>query len=102
MPPKRALGYTASTMYYAELEKDCDREILRVMDHYEKAGLAIDNFWLASGYSADEKRRRYVFHWNLKRFPDPDAFIRRMNERGIDVIPNLKPGILDGHPFRCV
>ena len=100
MPPKRALGYTASTMYYAELEKDCDREILRVMDHYEKAGLAIDNFWLASGYSADEKRRRYVFHWNLKRFPDPDAFIRRMNERGIDVIPNLKPGILDGHPFQ--
>lgn len=27
LPTKQSLGYCASTMYYAELEKDCDQEI---------------------------------------------------------------------------
>ena len=98
--PKRALGYQGSSMYYPELEKNCDEEIYKVIDKHEKEGILIDNFWLASGYSSGEKDNlRYVFNWNHKRFPDPEKFFENMNARGINVIPNLKPGILKHHPY---
>ena len=100
LPTKQSLGYCASTMYYAELEKNCDEEIYKVIDKHEKEGILIDNFWLASGYSSGEKDNlRYVFNWNHKRFPEPEKFFENMNARGINVIPNLKPGILKHHPY---
>ena len=100
LPTKQSLGYCASTMYYAELENDCDKEIYKVIDKHEKEGIPIDNFWLASGYSSGEDDNlRYVFNWNHKRFPEPEAFFNEMNRRGINVIPNLKPGILKRHPY---
>ena len=100
MPTKQSLGYCASTMYYAELEKDCDQEIYKVIDKHEKEDIPIDNFWLASGYSSgEEDNLRYVFNWNHKRFPKPEEFFENMNKRGINVIPNLKPGILKNHPY---
>ena len=101
LPTKQSLGYCASTMYYAELEKDCDQEIYKVIDKHEREEIPIDNFWLASGYtSGEEDNRRYVFNWNYRRFPDPKSFFAEMNRRGINVIPNLKPGILRNHPYR--
>lgn len=101
MPPKHSLGFTASTMYYAELDKNCDQEIYGVIEKHRANGMMIDNFKLASGYSSgEEDNLRYVFHWNKTRFPDPDAFFNKMNQLGINVIVNLKPGILEKHPFR--
>lgn len=103
LPTKQSLGYCASTMYYAELEENCDEEIYKVIDKHEKEEILIDNFWLASGYtSGEDDNLRYVFHWNKKRFPDPKAFFEEMNNRGINVIPNLKPGILKRHPYKDV
>ena len=100
LPTKQSLGYCASTMYYTELERDCDREIYRVIDKYEKEELPIDNFWLASGYSSgEEDNLRYTFNWNRRRFPDPEGFFRKMARRGINVICNLKPGVLKHHPY---
>lgn len=100
MPTKQSLGFIDSTMYYCELPENCDREILKVMDKFEKERLPIDGFWLASGYtSGEDDGLRYFFHWNKKRFPDPDKFIHEMETRGIQVIPNTKPGILPGHPM---
>jgi len=100
MPTKQSIGYCASTMYYAELEKDCDKEIYKVIDKHEKEDIPIDNFWLASGYSSgEEDNLRYVFNWNRRRFPKPEEFFEEMNKRGINVIPNLKPGILKNHPY---
>lgn len=99
-PPKQSLGYTASTMYYAEFRENCDQEIYDVIDKHSKENIPIDNFWLASGYSTGEiDNLRYTFNWNKKRFPDPDAFFRTMNDKGINVIPNLKPGVLADHPY---
>lgn len=101
MPTKQSLGFTASTMYYAELEKDCDQEIYKVIEKHFKERIYIDNFWLASGYSSGEKDNlRYTFNWNKKRFPDPEGFFAKMNSMGINVIPNLKPGVLENHPYR--
>ncbi|MGN0353467.1 MAG: TIM-barrel domain-containing protein [Muricoprocola sp.] len=100
MPTKQAIGYTASTMYYAELEKDCDQEIYKVIQKHKDEKIYIDNFWLASGYSSgEEDNLRYTFNWNSKRFPNPEEFFEKMKGMGINVIPNLKPGVLPNHPY---
>lgn len=103
MPTKQSLGYTASTMYYAELEKNCDEEIYKVIQKHFDENIYIDNFWLASGYSSgEEDNLRYIFNWNKKRFPDPEGFFDKMSKMGINVIPNMKPGILQNHPYMDV
>ncbi|MDD5939213.1 MAG: glycoside hydrolase family 31 protein [Lachnospiraceae bacterium] len=100
LPTKQSLGYCASTMYYAELEENCDEEIYKVIDKHEKEDIPIDNFWLASGYSSGEKDNlRYTFNWNHRRFPDPKGFFDKMSAKGINVICNLKPGVLKNHPY---
>lgn len=101
MPTLQEMGFTASTMYYAELDKDCDQEIYKVLNKMRDSGILVDNFWLASGYSAGEKDKlRYTFNWNLRRFPKPEEFFAKLNGMGINVIPNLKPGVLMGHPYK--
>lgn len=103
MPTKQSIGYTASTMYYAELEKNCDEEIYKVIQKHMDEKIYIDNFWLASGYSSgEEDGLRYTFNWNKKRFPDPEGFFAKMKSMGINVIPNMKPGILQNHPYMDV
>ncbi len=100
LPTKQSLGYCMSTMYYAELEKDCDQEIYNVVDKHLQEKIWSDNFWLASGYSSgEEDNLRYTFNWNRKRFPDPEGFFEKMNAMGINVICNLKPGVLKNHPY---
>ena len=76
MPTKQSLGYCASTMYYAELEKDCDQEIYKVIDKHRKEGVLLDNFWLASGYtSGEEDNLRYVFNWKPPPLPRPQRLL---------------------------
>ncbi len=100
LPTKQSLGYCASTMYYAELEQDCDKEIYNVIQKHLQEKIYIDNFWLASGYSSGENDGlRYTFNWNEKRFPNPEEFLSKMNSLGINVICNLKPGVLKNHPY---
>ncbi|MBQ7561355.1 MAG: DUF4968 domain-containing protein [Synergistaceae bacterium] len=100
LPTKQSLGYCASSMYYAELEENCDKEIYNLIDKHLREKIYIDNFWLASGYSSGEKDNlRYTFNWNYKRFPNPEEFFAKMNALGINVICNLKPGVLKNHPY---
>lgn len=100
LPPKQSLGFTASTMYYAELPKDNDKEIYAVLKKYKEEDINIDNFWLASGYSTSEENGlRYTFNWNHVKFPNPKEFMDNMNKKGIEVICNLKPGVLNHHPY---
>lgn len=100
LPPKQSLGFTASTMYYAELPKDNDKEIYDVLKKYKEEDINIDNFWLASGYTTSEKNGlRYTFNWNHMKFPNPKEFMDSMNKKGIEVICNLKPGVLNYHPY---
>ncbi len=100
MPTKQSLGYCASTMYYAELDEKCDEEIYKIMDKHFNENIYIDNFWLASGYSTGEDDGlRHTFNWNKKRFPNPEKFFATMNDKGINVICNLKPGVLATNPY---
>ena len=126
--PKQALGYLGSSMYYAELPQACDRAIQSFADKATAEGIPMDGFQLSSGYTTqhigtidapatettdatngqpvfgsdgqerETGERRYVFTWNVNRFPDPASFFKSMADRGITVSPNVKPGILLTHP----
>lgn len=99
--PRRALGYLASSMYYAELDADSDAATTRFIDRAGEHGIPVDGFQLSSGYSTQDTAdgaKRCVFTWNRDRFADPRRFFERMSERGVIVSPNVKPGILRVHP----
>ena len=99
--PKHALGYLASSMYYAELDADSDRAITDFIDIARVEDIPVDGFQLSSGYCTQETEagaKRCVFTWNERRFPDPEGFFAGMTERGITVAPNVKPAVLDVHP----
>lgn len=101
MLPRQALGYLASSMFYAELDRDCDQALVNFIDTARSEGIPVDGFQLSSGYTTQDTAdgpKRCVFTWNDTRFPDPEGFFASMRERGIVVSPNVKPGILDVHP----
>lgn len=100
--PRYALGYLGSSMYYPELEKDCDDAILEFIDTTKEEGIPVDGFQLSSGYctvETDQGVKRCVFTWNRKRFKDPKEFFAQMKKRGVTVTPNVKPGMLLIHPM---
>ena len=100
--PKAALGYLASSMYYAELPENCDEGILSFLDTAKEEGFPVDGFHLSSGYCAvdtPEGLKRCTFTWNRRRFKDPARWFSAMKGRGILVSPNVKPGMLLAHPL---
>jgi alpha-glucosidase len=99
LPPLFALGYIGSAMYYVELEKNCDDEIIGFIEKNREEGIPIDCFHLSSGYTVGKDGKRYVFTWNNVRFRDPEGFIKKMENYGVPVSPNIKPGILTSHPY---
>lgn len=101
MLPRQALGYLASSMFYAELERDCDQALLAFVDTARSEGIPVDGFHLSSGYTTQDTAdgpKRCVFTWNADRFPDPEGFFAGMTDRQVVVTPNVKPGVLDVHP----
>lgn len=98
-PPLYSLGYLGSTMYYVELEKDCDKEIIGFIDKNIKEDIPISGFQLSSGYTVGDNNKRYFFYWNKTRFTNPTLFFDEMHKRGVPVSPNIKPGILLTHPY---
>ncbi len=65
--PKYALGYLGSSMYYPELEENCDDAITEFIDTTKEEGIPVDGFQLSSGYCAietEEGIKRCVFTWN--------------------------------------
>ena len=101
MLPRYALGYLGSSMYYPELDKDCDDAILDFIDTTREEKIPVDGFQLSSGYctvETDQGIKRCVFTWNKKRFKNPGEFFAQMEKRGVTVSPNVKPGILLIHP----
>ncbi|MBR4059876.1 MAG: DUF4968 domain-containing protein [Lachnospiraceae bacterium] len=100
--PRTALGYLGSSMYYPELEADCDDAIIEFIDTTKEEEIPVDGFQLSSGYctvETDKGVKRCVFTWNPKRFKDPKDFFKQMGDRGITVTPNVKPGMLLIHPM---
>ena len=96
-PPLYSFGYLGSSMNYVEAY-DAQKRIEMFFEDVEKYGLPCEGMYVSSGYLKSDDGLRHAFVWNRRKFPDPAAFIRSLQERGYHLLFNIKPGILKTHP----
>jgi alpha-glucosidase len=95
-PPRYALGYSGSTMSYTDAPNAQER-MGEFLERCEEHDIPCDSFHLSSGYTSIGPGR-YVFNWNREKFPDPARFVQSYLERGLRLVPNIKPALLSNHP----
>jgi alpha-glucosidase len=95
--PRWALGYSGSTMSYTDAP-DAQARMAQFIAQCRRHDILCDSFHLSSGYTSIGARR-YVFHWNLEKFPDPAAFAASYHAAGLRLCANIKPCLLDDHPL---
>jgi alpha-glucosidase len=94
--PDWALAYSGSTMTYTDAP-DAQVQMAGFLSDLARHDIPCGSFHLSSGYTSIGDKR-YVFHWNLDKFPDPAAFIASYAEAGVKLIANIKPVLLHDHP----
>ncbi len=101
MLPRTALGYLGSSMYYPELEADCDDAILEFIDTTKGRGYPCRRFSALIRLHLPGNRGRLkalCIYMEQKAFQRSKEILFEMRKRGITVSPNVKPGILLSHP----
>ncbi|WP_114226801.1 MULTISPECIES: TIM-barrel domain-containing protein [Sphingomonas] len=96
MMPRWSLGYSGSTMTYTDAP-DAAAQMAGFLDKCAEHDLGCTSFHLSSGYTSIGDKR-YVFHWNRDKFPDPGAFVASYRDAGVQLVPNIKPCLLRSHP----
>ena len=94
--PSWSLGYSGSTMTYTDAPDALD-QMMNFVEKLRQSDIGCTSFHLSSGYTSIADKR-YVFHWNQDKFPDPAAFVSAYREAGIELVPNIKPALLRSHP----
>ncbi|HET6970093.1 MAG TPA: TIM-barrel domain-containing protein, partial [Phenylobacterium sp.] len=79
--PRWALGYSGSTMSYTDAP-DAQAQMAQFIARCREHDILCDSFHLSSGYTSIGPRR-YVFHWNREKFPDPAAFAAGFRAAGV-------------------
>ena len=95
--PDWAFRYCGSTMEYTDAP-DTDARLRSFIDNCEKYGIKAGGFYMSSGYT-QIKEKRYVFHWNKDKIPDPKALSEHFRKHDLRILPNIKPAFLDDHPM---
>jgi alpha-glucosidase len=95
--PFWALSYSGSTMSYTDAP-DAQKRMGEFLEQCASHGILCQSFHLSSGYTSIGGKR-YVFHWNRDKFPDPAAFARSYLEAGVHLCANVKPCLLRDHPL---
>lgn len=97
LTPRWGLGYSGSTMSYTDAP-DAQARMEGFIAGCERHDILCDSFHLSSGYTSIGERR-YVFHWNRDKFPDPKGFAESWAARGVRLCANIKPCLLRDHPL---
>ncbi len=95
--PDWAFKYCGSTMEYTDAD-DADKRLRSFIDKCEENKIQAGGFYLSSGYTQIGDKR-YVFHWNTDKIPDPEGLSKYFESKGLKIIPNIKPAFLDDHPM---
>ena len=95
--PDWAFQYCGSTMEFTDAA-DTDRRLRSFIDRCETYGIKAGAFYLSSGYTQIGEKR-YVFHWNRNKIPDPQELSDHFRSKSLKIIPNVKPAFLDDHPL---
>ncbi|UKJ76649.1 TIM-barrel domain-containing protein [Azospirillum brasilense] len=94
--PRWAISYSGSTMQYTDAP-DAGVRLLGFLDALKEHGLPCGSFQMSSGYTMIGDKR-YVFHWNRDKFPEPEAVTGKFAEAGVHLVANIKPALLNDHP----
>jgi alpha-glucosidase len=94
--PRWSLGYSGSTMTYTDAP-DAQARMAEFVEKLDEHDIGCTSFHLSSGYTSIGPKR-YVFHWNRDKFPDPAAFVDSYCAAGVELVPNIKPAFLCDHP----
>lgn len=94
--PRWSLGYSGSTMTYTDAP-DASAQMAGFLEKLAEHDIGCTSFHLSSGYTSIGDKR-YVFHWNRDKFPDPQAFVKSYADAGVELVPNIKPALLRSHP----
>ncbi|HTD13882.1 MAG TPA: glycoside hydrolase family 31 protein [Chthoniobacterales bacterium] len=94
--PKWGLGCTGSTMTYPDAPNAQER-MNQFLADCEKYDIIYDSFHMGSGYTSIGNKR-YLFHWNRSKFPDPKGFTKHFMSHGVRLCANIKPCLLQDHP----
>lgn len=95
--PAWSLGYSGSTMTYTDAP-DAAVQMQRFTAQLAEHDIGCTSFHLSSGYTSIGDKR-YVFHWNRDKFPDPAVFVKSYADAGVRLVPNIKPAMLLDHPL---
>ncbi len=96
MMPRWSLGYSGSTMSYTDAP-DAQTRMNEFLEKCAEHDIMCESFHLSSGYTSIADKR-YVFHWNREKFPDPAGFAEHFLKHGVRLCPNIKPCLLVSHP----
>lgn len=95
--PRWSLGYSGSAMSYTDAP-DAAAQMAGFLAKLAEHDIGCTSFHLSSGYTSMGDKR-YVFHWNRDKFPDPAEFVANYADAGIQIVPNIKPALLRSHPL---
>ena len=102
LPPRYYMGYVGGGMKYSMEDgpPKAHDVIVGFIDKCKEHGIPVSAFQMSSGYTVatTKPKTRNVFTWNRTRFPDPRAFTRQCHARGVRILANIKPYLLDNHP----
>lgn len=101
LAPRWAYGYLSGGYKYTMGDKPpAHQQLIDFADKLEQHDIPCSAHQMSSGYSIAEKepKVRNVFTWNRHRFPDPESWIAEYHSRGIRLMTNIKPFILESHP----
>ena len=96
MPPRWSMGFAFSAMAHTD-SPDAQTTILDFAKTMRVKKLPISALHFGSGYTQKDNGRRYVFHWNLDKFPQRETFFKLINGLGYRTCANVKPVLLDDH-----
>lgn len=94
--PKWSLGYSGSTMHYTDAQ-DAQQQLISFISLCKEHDIPCDSFQLSSGYTSIGNKR-YVFHWNLDKVPQPETLTKAFHDAGLKLAANIKPCLLQDHP----
>ncbi len=95
--PEWAFRYCGSTMEYTDAP-NADERLMSFIEDCDRYGIRAGGFYMSSGYTQIGEKR-YVFHWNRNKIHDPKDLSEQFRNRGLRIIPNVKPAFLDDHPL---
>jgi alpha-glucosidase len=97
VPPLWSLGYSGSTMSYTDAPNAQER-MAQFVALCEEHKIPCSSFQMSSGYTSIGTKR-YVFHWNTSKFPQPQTFTAAYAAAGLHLAANIKPCLLTDHPL---